>query len=200
MNITFKVILILFVILSQTFAGNDFDVWEQRLSKVLLKDVPLDQAIQKVIEIYQNQYPEDKRLSGYLIVDGEHNASTVTVDFTDVPMGEACQQITSSVGWHFTLHERTLSFFPAWSGHSAEVVHVFAVSDQIEKSLGLGKSAPLEDVLLQIQLFKIDTDLFFEKKILNLADGKYLIVKGNRKEVDTLIGLWELLSRGLTIK
>lgn len=200
MKTILSVILVLLVGLSQTFADNDFEIWEQRLPKVLLKSVPLEQAIQKVIEIYQNQYPEDNRLSGYLIVDGEHKASTVTVDFTDVPMGEACQQIASSVGWHFTLHERTLSFFPAWSEHSAEVVHVFAVSDQIEKSLGLGKSATLEDVLLQIQRFKVDTDLFFEKKILNLADGKYLIVKGSRKEVHTLIGLWALLSRGLTIK
>ena len=184
---------------SKQSVGQQDSIWFRPLTKVDFKDVPIARAVEELVAIYRKQYPNDQRLSGYLVAAEEAGGSRVTMDLKDVPLGEACQLLATSSGWKYSLHERTLCLFPGGQGNYKASTEVLSFSSQVRSSLRLGNTPSEGDVVSQLKELKIQTTEFDSVRLFEKDGNQYLIVSGTREELDTLHHLWKLLERGLAM-
>lgn len=174
------------------------DIWSNRLDKIELQNVPVARAVEALVAVYKTQYPDDQRLSGYLVANEDMSVSTVTVKLANIPLGEACHLIAEAAGWRYTLHERSLCFFPIGSGHYTDSTQVLSLSLQVQRSLGLEGHFELADVIERLRLLKVRTAAFTKTQLFEADKSNYLIITGDREEIETLRYLWKLLERGGT--
>jgi hypothetical protein len=170
-------------------------VWHNKLERVEYHRVPMTTAVEVLVKLHQEQHPNDKRLSGFLILDADKTGSTVTMDLRDVPLGEACQLIAEAAGWRFTLQDRTVCFFPAGSGYYTDSAQVLALTPEVAVNLKVGTQWDLPKIIDNLKLLKVRTDSFNTIELKEAEGSSYLVVEGDREEGEVLRGLWKLLRR-----
>ncbi len=173
------------------------EIWSKRLDKIELLNVPVTRAVETLVAAYKTQYPDDQRLSGYVVANGEMSVSTVTVELANIPLGEACHLIAEAAGLRYALHERSLCFFPSGSGYYTDSTQVLSLSFKVQHSLGLEGHFELANVIERLRSLKVRTAAFTKTQLFESDGNNYLIVSGDREEIDTLHYLWKLLERGL---
>jgi hypothetical protein len=197
---SFGVITILMALtqfmLSQQSKGEE-PLWQMSIERIAFSGSTIEDAAKAVVEAFKKQYPKDDRLSGYIVAGSDDliRNSVVSADLRNIPLGELCQQVAESAGWRFTLQSKSVCFYPGGSGYFTTATQVLAITANVVADLGLKQGWGMEDLLKELKERKIEVAAFDAVNLKKFEDVTYLVVEGDREEVETLRSFWRLMGR-----
>lgn len=171
------------------------EMWMAPISKIKLDSVPMRNAIEALVATYKRDHPNDSRLSGFIVADGEPSTVTITLDLQNVPFGEACGHLAMAAGYHCSLHNKSLCFYPPGIEGKGATTEVLPLTDQVLRSLKLQDVKEYEPVRAALKERKVSVASIEEAKIVQYEGTRYLIAKGDYKEMAVVRALWTLLDR-----
>lgn len=170
-------------------------IWEKPLPSVEFKELSVSSAVDQLIKLYRQQYPEDDRLSGYILVGPVSSFVKVTMSLKDVPFGKACHSVALASGWLYTLHGRSVAFFPYSEPYYTDTTRVMPLTPNVQRALKVPADVTAAGLLDALAKRHLDVSRFETVKTFDIDGTRYLWVTGFREEVETFVHLWKLLGR-----